>query len=122
MEHSPSQFIRSSTCSAIPHVLWNLKVHSRNHKRPPTFPILSQLNTVHFKNHFTIIFSSMLKSSKLSLSLKSHHLYAPLLSPTRTTFHILLFFILSRGYLVRSADHKAPPYIVFSTPLLPRPS
>jgi hypothetical protein len=32
------------------------------------------------------------------------------------------FFILSAQYnLVRSTDHKAPQYAVFSTPLLPRP-
>jgi hypothetical protein len=30
--------------------------------------------------------------------------------------------ILSVEYLVRSTEHQAPPYIVCSTPLLPRPS
>ena len=34
------------------------------------------------------------------------------------------FFIISspEQYLVRSTEHKAPCYVVFSTPLLPRPS
>ena len=48
------------------------------------------------------------------------HLYPPyvLHSPP-----ISFFSILSPDwFLVRSADHKAPNYVVFSTPLLPRPS
>jgi hypothetical protein len=68
----------------------------------------------------------VLFSSKWSLSLLFPHqipvrtcplpfvLCAPLIS--------YLFIWLSEKYLIRRTDHWAPHYVVFSTPLLPRPS
>jgi hypothetical protein len=44
---SPSKEANSRPVSeVIPYLLWNLKVHSCVHKRPPLDPILCQMNAV----------------------------------------------------------------------------
>jgi len=64
MQQSPSWeanwFVASQE---IPRILRNQKVHSRIHKRPRTFPILSKFDPVQsFKSHFL----------KINLNLSSH--------------------------------------------------
>jgi hypothetical protein len=50
-------------------------------------------------------------------------LYAPLLSSIRAMCHAHLIFLdLITRIIFGEKDHKAPRYVVFSTPLAPRPS
>jgi hypothetical protein len=51
-------------------------------------------------------------------------LYAHLLFLICATFpaHLSLLDLITEWYLVRNTEHKAPCYVVFSIPLLPRRS
>ena len=105
----------------IPRTLWNPKVHHRIHKRPPPVPILRQIDPLH-ASQLTSRWSILILSSHLRLGLPSgllpsgfptKTLYAPLSSPTRAVLSISFFLTLSpERYPVKSAEHKAPCYVV----------
>jgi len=95
--------------------------------------ILTHSNSVHassskfLKINFNIILSSTPRSPKCTSSLGSPHPHQNpvcicLLSYALYAPPILSFLIWSpEWYLVRNTEHKAPRYVVFSTPSLPRP-
>ena len=77
---SPSWEVnRFAASQEIPRILWNQKIHYRNHKCPPSVPILSQLDTVHSStSHFlkirpNIIHPSTPRSPQWSLSFRFSH-------------------------------------------------
>ena len=83
--------------------------------------------------HPTYWISILLLPSHLRLSLPSglfplgfpnENVYAPRLCSYVLLASPISFFSISspEKYLVRSTDYSAPHYVVFSTPLLPRPS
>ena len=133
MEQSPSCEADSFwTSQEIPRILWNPKVHYRIHKCPPPVPVLSQLDPVH-ASHSNSWRSNLILYSHLCLclpsglypsSFPSKIQYTPLLSPYVLHAPPISFFTIwsPEQYLVSSTNHKAPPCVIFSIPLLPRPS
>jgi len=83
----------------------------------------------HFlKIHFIIILSSTPGSSKWPFNVRSSHQNPIHTSPVSHTCylprpsHCSWFEHPIDSYMVSSTDNKAPHYVVFSTPLSPRPS
>ena len=134
MEQSPSwEANRSPTTQEVSRILWNPKVHNRIHKSPPPVPVLSQIDPVHAPLHIISLRPILILSLHLRLGLSSgllpsgfptKTLYAPLLSPIRATCLacLSLLDLITEWYLARNTEHRAPCYVVFSTPLMPRPS
>jgi len=88
--------------------------------------MLSLINPIHasqfhlLKIHFDTILPSMPRSSKwfFPLGLPTKTLFAPSLSPICATCPIhLIIDLITQRYLVRSTQHEALNYGVFSTPL-----
>ena len=122
----------SSASQENPRILGKPQVHYRIYKIPPPVPILSQISPVYAPHPISLRYILML-SSHLSLvhpsglfptALPTKTLYTPRLSPIRATCpaHVILLISSPEQYVVSSADYKAPHYVVFSIPMLPRPS
>ena len=134
MEQSPCWGASTSTAiQEISRILWNPKVHYRIHKSTTPLPILSHTDPVHV-SHPTSVISIWILSSYLSLGFQWSPSFSFSSSKTLCTSSlppyllyaqpISVFLIWSlEGYLLRSTEHKAPRYVVFSIrSYLPRPA
>ena len=104
----------------------NSKVYYRIHKFRPSVPILNPLDPVHtstshfLKIHLNIILPSTTGSPKLLFpsGFPTKTVYTPLLSHTVLCAPSISFFSIfsPEQYWVKSTDHYAPYYVVFSSP------
>ena len=123
MEQSPSwQANRPSATQEIHRILWNPKVHYIIDNSLPSVPILSQIDPIHAPHPISLR-SILILSYHLRLSLPSGLLSSgpppkPCmhLSSAPYLLHVLpisVFLVWSpEKYSVRSAEHRAPRYVV----------
>ena len=116
----------SSAGQEIPRILRKTNVHYSIHKNSPPLPILTQPNQVHVPHPTSqrsiLILSFHLNQVFQEASFSTKVLYAPLFYPYMLHAPPISFYSSwsPEQYLVRSTDHSAPHYVVFSTPLSPR--
>ena len=106
------RFMTAFTTARHMSLYWTRSIQSA---RPSYFPTI----------HFNIILHLRLglPNCLLPSGFPTKTLYAPLLSPFVLLALPISVFLTSspEWYLVWSTEHKAPCYVVFSTPLFPRP-
>ena len=118
---------RSSASQDILRISWNQKVQYRIYMSPLPVPVLSQFDPTYAlyptPRRSILILSSHVRrglpGGLLPSGFLTKTLYAPLHSPIRARCLLIsfLFIGLPEWNLVRSTDHKAPRYVVFSTPV-----
>lgn len=118
----------SSACQVIFCVLWNSESQCRIHKSLPPMPMPYQSSPC---SHpivwiYILILPSPSRFFKWSLSLGFPHQspVSTLLFPMHATWpaRIILSNWSPEWNFLRSVNHKTPGYVVFYTPVLPRPS
>ena len=130
MEQSPFwEANRTSATQEIPRILWNPIVHYRFYHKPPPVPVLIKIDSVHDPQFTSLRYILLLSSHlrlyfNLSSGFLTKILYATLFSPYLLYVTPISVFLIwaPDWYLVKSTEHNAPLYVVFSTPLLTSPT
>ena len=127
-EQSPSwEAKRSSDTEEISRILWNPESSLPNSQEPNWSSQCPPPTNSPYRRSILILSSHLglgVPGSFLPSVFPTESLYTPLLfSYVLHVLFISIFLIWSpQEYLVRITEHRAPRYVVFSTPLLPHPS